>query len=89
MADTNVYGGGIPNQGFNGTYPSASGSETMYKPNAGPAEVGTEAGSPANGSGKSVDGGFVMNAGEAYSGPSDMEPGAMKVIDLDDIKSTV
>ena len=83
-----IYSGGIPNQGFNGTFPSSGGEGPSFKPNAGPSEIGTTAGGPPSEAGKSADGGFVMTD-SAYGGPSDMEPGAMKVVDLDDIKSTV
>lgn len=91
MDDTaTVYKGGIPNQGFNGTYPDSAGAETMFKPDPTDGEIDTENGSPASGAGKSEDGGFVKGAGEAYEGSADLDPtGGMKVIDLDDIKNTV
>lgn len=84
------YDGGIPNQGFHGTFPNSASQGTMFKPNPTDGEMNTSAGSPANGSGKSSDGGFVMTAGEAYEGSADMDPtGGMQVRSLDDIKSTV
>lgn len=85
MAD--VYQGGIPNQGFNGTFPQTAGSETMFKPDPTAGEVDNKAGGPATFSGSSSTGSFINTP--SYDGPGDMEPGAMKVIDLDDIKSSV
>lgn len=82
-----IYQGGIPNQGFNGTYPSQEGSETMFQPDPTSGEVDAQAGGPATFSGSSNLG--IIN-GADYEGPGDMDPtGGMKVIDLDDIKSTV
>lgn len=84
MAD--VYAGGIPNQGFNGTFPSTASTGEMFKPDPTNGEVDTEAGGPATFSGSSDPG--IIN-GEAYEGPGDMDPGTMKIVDLNDIKSTV
>ena len=82
-----VYEGGIAS--FNGPilYPTPETQGPMFTPDPTKGEVGTTAGSPAPSSGSS-DGGFVMDDKNGYGGPADMEPGAMKVVDLDDIKGT-
>lgn len=86
MAD--VYEGGIPNQGFDGTFPTSGGEGPSFQPNAGPAEQKSSNGGPATFSGSSSNLGDYMGT-EAYDGPGDIEPGPMKVVDLDDIKSSV
>lgn len=86
MADR-VYEGGIPSQGFSGTFPGSAGQGQMFRPDPTNGEVDTEAGGPATFSGSSSLGSFIGK--DSYDGPGDMEPGAMKVVDLDDIKSTV
>lgn len=88
MATVKVYEGGLASFDGPTTWPATADQGQMYKPDPTSGEVDTNVGDPANGSGKSADGGFVMNAGQSYSGSADMEPGGMKVIDLDDIKGT-
>lgn len=90
MADnpnTAVYEGGIPNQGFKGTFPNTVGAQDMFQPDPTSGEVDTTNGGPATFTGSSNLGSFVNDP--SYDGPGDMEPGAMKTISLDDIKSTV
>lgn len=81
-----VYEGGIPSQGFSGTFPSSSGDEGDFKPNAGPAEVDYSKGGPAQFSGSSDEG--VLNSA-GYKAPDEQREGSMKTVDLDDIKSSV
>lgn len=86
MADTKVYEGGIPNQGFAGTFPHASETGSMFQPDPTSGEVDTVKGGPATFSGSS-DAGFLNDRG--YEAPDEQRAGSMKVVDLDDIKSTV
>lgn len=84
-----VYEGGIPNQGFDGTFPKTASQGEMYQPDPTSGEVDKKDGGPTSTSDKSADGGFVMN-NESYNGMSpQLEPDSMKTVNLDDIKSTV
>lgn len=84
-----VYEGGLASFDGPKVWPTSAEQGQMFKPDPTSGEIDTEVGGPANGSGKSADGGFVMNAGEAYEGSADLDPtGGMKIIDLDDIKGT-
>ena len=87
MGDVKVYDGGIPNQGFNGTYPKQTGGEALSTPNAGPSEIGTDKGGPAMPHGSS-DEGVIGDAGYNAPGEERVE-GGMKVRDLNDIVNNV
>lgn len=82
-----IYQGGIPNQGFNGTFPKSEGSGPSFKPDPTAGAVDTTAGGPATFSGSASTGTFINTP--SYDGPGDMEPGAMKVRNLDDIQNSV
>ncbi len=84
MAD--VYKGGIPSQGFTGTFPHSAGDGDGFKPNAGPAEEKASKGGPATFDGSS-DEGFLTEKG--YKAPGEEREGGMKVVDLNDIKHDV
>lgn len=86
MAD--VYKGGIPNQGFNGTFPTSSSESGGFTPNAGPAEQKSSNGGPATFSGSSEEG-FVNDGSYEGTGNKEMNSESMQVRDLDDIKSSV
>ena len=81
-----VYKGGIPNQGFNGTFPSSSNEGGGFTPNAGPAEQKASKGGPATFSGASEDA-YLDESG--YKAPGEEREGGMKTVDLNDIKSSV
>lgn len=89
MADnpsTPIYEGGIPNQGFNGTFPNSVGGQSMFQPDPTAGEVDTQAGGPATFSGSSDPG---VISGAEYQGPGRMNAGSMNMRNLDDIKNSV
>lgn len=80
-----IYAGGVPPQGGKMVYPqSVNEGDSYEKPQAGPSEESATKGGPGTPHGSS-EVGFVNN--EAYDGPGDMEPGAMKIRDLNDISN--
>lgn len=81
-----VYKGGIPNQGFNGTFPPSSNEGGGFTPNAGPSEIKSSKGGPATFSGSSDEG--VLNSA-GYKAPGEEREDGMKVRDLNDIKGSV
>lgn len=85
MAD-GIYKGGIPSQGFTGTFPHSANGGDMFKPNAGPAEQKASKGGPATFDGSS-DEGFLNDKG--YKAPDEQREGSMKVVDLNEIKHDV
>lgn len=83
-----VYEGGLASFDGPKVWPASAEQGNMYQPDPTKGEIDTTAGGPVTSSNKSDDGGFVKNAGVDYSGSADLEPGAMKVVDLNDIKGT-
>jgi hypothetical protein len=81
-----IYKGGIPSQGFSGTFPKEESQGPMFQPDPTSGEVGMTKGGPAVNSGSSNEG-LVGQAG--YNAPDEQREGSMKVVNLEDIKSTV
>lgn len=88
MADTvKVYEGGVPPQGFSGTFPHQVGAQEQVKPDAGPSEVKTN---PQDDSGATSSGssnlGVIAEAGYRAAGEERVD-GGMKIRTHDTLKS--
>lgn len=81
-----IYAGSIPPQGGKMVYPESVDEGNSYeKPEPGPSEVSATKGGPGTPHGSSNTGDFIGK--ESYDGPGDMEPGTMKIRDLNDISN--
>lgn len=75
-----VYQGGIPTQGTN-LYPSGSGDNEKFTPDAGPGEIKDSKGGPTDFHGSSSDIGVIDTPG--YNAPDEQRAGGMKTVDLE------